>query len=637
MLRSKKQTISDAGVIIGLVAVIVILLWAHFASPTIAVGSLSLIKSTLLKVGVTVAATLFMLIVSSSIQQALIRTLEDRLRGLGRDRTTGVDPLIGNDDNDQDTLERLNQEWRAILRIDTFVEKLHNYRVFFTFLMCTLITTSIVVSLTPTLTTKPVPYTPMIPDTSIGQFSTANNRSCVGVCENCDVTQGLPTAYMWAKDQEFAAGGALDRANVTVYYAAYDADCPQTRMIQLASGINTDNPDDHVYAQSGVAVERTAMGAPASLYEGGALLNLSAQYGQALVRTTQCVPVMTSNPVRCRTGGQTKIETATVLSVQGVNITAFGLIWLRGLEQSKFYLRYGSRNLTTDSTMANYLRPMSNDTLNDVGKAYITFGAVTDPKGQTPFASYLAGIVGDPDKEAGVAGGSSYTVSCVVDPRNVFEYRSVTLNLHALGDNKASNMAQYLSGAGPCTPVNPTIGDKLFATAGTAAHYLVNENRGMDGYFATIARLAGYGRNSSFAFPDSSNYLEDVLGVVSALAVSKMQMGNGTLATAVNDQSTAYVDVTRLGTDSGWILWLLLPPVASLLALTYLGLWRQSEPGGAGFNGKEDERPKQYTAESLHELIGLGWSAGRNSQGLEPSDVESNYDFPQAPEQGMRR
>ncbi|KAI0137368.1 hypothetical protein BJ170DRAFT_590300 [Xylariales sp. AK1849] len=155
-----------------------------------------------------------------------------------------------------------------------------------------------------------------------------------------------------------------------------------------------------------------------------------------------------------------------------------------------------------------------------IGKAYITFGAVTDPKGKTPFASYLAGIVGDPDKEAGVAGNSSYTVSCAVDPRNVFEYRSVILNLHALGDNKASNMAQYLSGTGPCTPVNPAIGDKLFVTAGTAGHFLVNEYQGIYGYFATIARVAGYERNSSFAFPDSSNCLEDVLGVVLALAVS---------------------------------------------------------------------------------------------------------------------
>ncbi|KAK6080161.1 hypothetical protein SCUP515_03586 [Seiridium cupressi] len=250
------------------------------------------------------------------------------------------------------------------------------------------------------------------------------------------------------------------------------------------------------------------------------------------------MPVITSNPVRCRTGGQIKIEGATVLNVEGMKLTVFSLIWLRGLEQNKFYLRYGNRNLTTDSTTANYLRPVSNGTLNGVGKAYITFGAVTDPKGQIPFASYLVGIVGDPDKESGVAGGSSYTVNCVVDPRNVFEYRLVTLNLHALGDNKASNMAQYLSGTGACTPVNPTIGDKLFATADTASHFLVNENMGIDGYFATISRLAGYGRNSSFAFPDSSNYLENVLGVVSALAVSKMQMGNGTLATAVSDQST---------------------------------------------------------------------------------------------------
>lgn len=75
----------------------------------------------------------------------------------------------------------------------------------------------------------------------------------------------------------------------------------------LAASINVINSDDHVYVDSGVAVERTAMGAPVTLYEGAALQDSSEHYGHALVRTTQCVPVMTSNPVRCQTGGETRI------------------------------------------------------------------------------------------------------------------------------------------------------------------------------------------------------------------------------------------------------------------------------------------------------------------------------------------
>ncbi|KAI0156848.1 hypothetical protein GGR57DRAFT_462495 [Xylariaceae sp. FL1272] len=78
------------------------------------------------------------------------------------------------------------------------------------------------------------------------------------------------------------------------YYVANDAECPASYMRQLGSGINFVNPDDHVYADSGVAVERTAIGAFTTLFSEESFANVSSQYGQALLNLTQCVPIMVS-------------------------------------------------------------------------------------------------------------------------------------------------------------------------------------------------------------------------------------------------------------------------------------------------------------------------------------------------------
>jgi hypothetical protein len=63
------------------------------------------------------------------------------------------------------------------------------------------------------------------------------------------------------------------------------------------------NSDDPVYVESRVAVERTAIGASSTIFTGAAFGNVSSQYGQNLVSLSQCVPVMTSNPVQCQKSG----------------------------------------------------------------------------------------------------------------------------------------------------------------------------------------------------------------------------------------------------------------------------------------------------------------------------------------------
>ncbi|KAI1387299.1 uncharacterized protein F4822DRAFT_444066 [Hypoxylon trugodes] len=402
------------------------------------------------------------------------------------------------------------------------------------------------------MTTKRIPYRAVTPDTSFGMYSDAFDRPCLGMCE-APCNMSLRSAYGWplSNGSQFYA---------SQFYAAGNKKCPESFMMQLAPGISTANVTDHVYAYSGIAVDRTAIGAPTTIFSGEVFQSLSSHYGGTLVSTTQCVPVMVSNPVSPSLVGE-----------------------------------------------------------EHVGKMLLGFGAVNGPVNQVPYASYLAGTISNRYEPEYRAGGSKYAVTCVVNPRNVFEYRLVTLDLRALG--KGSNLAQYLTGGETCTPTEPTISNKLFAMAGIASKDLVQEHQGVDGYVETLVEFSGQYRKPPYAFQDSRNALEDVLGLVSALAVSKMVViGYIVLASALNDRggdSSALIKVTRLGTDSSEALWLLIPPAGSLIiicVLSFLSFRRNWAPVGRGFEGISRQRPNRYAAESLYQIISLGISTKRISQ-----------------------
>ncbi|KAJ2992564.1 hypothetical protein NUW58_g2118 [Xylaria curta] len=388
--------------------------------------------------------------------------------------------------------------------------------------------------------------------------------------------------------------------------------------MEAAAGINYKSPGDYVYAQSGVAVERTAIGAPTSIFTGAAFGNLSSQYGQSLVKLTHCVPVLTSNPARCQKSGRVTAVSANHLVTQVGNITLSHGVLPENLPSVDFGL---SRVLGRDSAMSNDIFPLDTGSVGSVGATFMVFGARNDEQGDVSFASYLAGTVNDPDDSAGRGGNATYAVTCAVDASSSFEYRRVTLDLRALGKDKGSNYAQYLSGGEPCVPSVPTIGSKLLATAGSASITLVHENLAKDGYFATLHRLSGYRRGPPYAFPESTNALEDVLGLISGLAVSRLPLADEVISAAeVNegkyrDSSSAVIEMTRLGTGSSEALWLLIPPAGSLIALFILfvmGIRRQWVRGGRCFSGSERERPHLYTAESAYYLIRLGTTAVRN-------------------------
>ncbi|KAI1270281.1 hypothetical protein F5Y18DRAFT_367798 [Xylariaceae sp. FL1019] len=449
-----------------------------------------------------------------------------------------------------------------------------------------------------------VPFKSVIPSTNFGLYSSAANRSCFGICAPpCNAPmENLRIATTWSLD------------NGSWYYVANDAECPASYLRQLGSGINFANPDDHAYADSGVAVERSAIGAPTTLFSGNAFGNISSQYGQALLNLTQCVPVMVSNPVRCQKSGTVTVAGNQQLVTTTGNITVSGKLQNIGgavIQQSVL------RDLSRDSVMANYLFGYG----SAVGQTVIAFGALNDPHGVVPYANYLAGTLNDPDHSAGTTGGETYAVTCFVNPQESFEYRRVSLDLRALGKGKSSNFGRYVSGGEPCIPSNPTISNRLFAFAGSGSYMVVTEDSALDGFPGTLVRLAGKFRGPPYAFPDSTNALEDVLGLFSALAVSRMPLEDeGVQAAEVKSNSTAQIEVTRLGTARNEALLLLIPPLGSLsilCTLFVLGIRSRWAQGGKWFPGHASERPKLYVAESAYELVTLGIRAATGqSKGL---------------------
>ncbi|KAI4867143.1 hypothetical protein F4820DRAFT_224952 [Hypoxylon rubiginosum] len=599
----RRDIAEDIAVISLLIFVISLIIWVHYASPFLTVGTPSNTESRILTVGVTIGATITTAFIGSQIQSGLIRGLENRLRKIGNEPYMIRDPANKTDDDDRHIIMKsAEKDWRSILNIDGFWEKIINYRISIIFPLCSLITTSIVTSLTPTLSTMIVPYDVVIPDASFGYYSGELNRSCFGLCE-APCNESFRSTYSWALN------------NGSFFYAAKDGSlCPLTLMMQMAQGINTGNTSDNVYSQAGVAVERNATGAPNVLFSGSSFRNISSAYGNALISTTQCVPVMTKNPVRCEVGGNVTITLPNIITAVTNDRTAFGELWPGNRTNSASV----ERDLSKDSAMVSGMAMAPWPGAEHIGKIELNFAAVNDPAGQVPFASYLAGAINDPDEPEYRTGSSTYSVTCVVNPHSVFEYRSVTLDLRAQDKAKDSNLAQYMSASQPCTPVNPTISNKLFAAAGTSSHLLVYEHSMLDGYIPTLIGLSGFHRKPPYAFPDSTNAFEDVLGLVSGLAVSMVSVSGGTVsASALEGQggnSTALIEVTRLGSDSGEALWLLIPPICSLvvlLTLSFMSFRRNWTPGGRDFHGTAEQRPERYAAESLYQIITLGITAAK--------------------------
>jgi hypothetical protein len=442
-----------------------------------------------------------------------------------------LDELLYDHVQNRRSVSKLSKTWRTVLSVGEIKETLQNLTVLLQFVITSLITTSIVAGLAPSLALRTV-------STQLEIFD-GQTFPCARVEDN--PLDGRD--YGW------------DLRNGSSFFVPSNACNNIKRGVQLMANINTKTTRLYSYADVGIAVESSAIGAPTSIYsqETGTetdkmtgLQTLLTSYGSSLVNTTHCVPVMVLNPISCRRGGDVTVSHNSLTVTSSDKRCTF-------TSQFRF-------DPTRQNSMAKYM--CAHD---EVGQGTIVFGATYG------YATFLARAVDDqeiPDDQW--APNSTYAVTCSVDTRSVYEDRWVSLVLQ--GANSALiGLGRSLVGGDRCqNPHGSTVKTPLIATAAAGNWQILIEFQGLDGFFESISHVI-FNRKPQWAFNNSVNALEDALGLTAAQVAARIESNT----TFVN--GTAIFTSTRMGSGKLYAIAFIIPPLFSVLILSHLLLtikWR---------------------------------------------------------------
>lgn len=450
-------------------------------------GPLSSVQKTLYTMVSTFVATLITGIVSGQLVTASLCKLDDDLI-----------PTVTLNRSESPSLRSMSSTWNAILSLSlSNLLRLRNWLIAFTVLVTSLITTSITSGFTPTTATRVVNY-------------------------SSDIPTGEPTTYSrpWDPDQMPDTPAAYNStawfmSNGSIFYSWVGrGGSPAHEAMALSHGINIFDPDLYAYADDGVAVHSSAIGTPYSVYgerqgEDNLLSQLLARYDRNVPNITACVPVMVRNPFKCYKGAV--------------------MDWIENNTIMRLYSEDGSCMIRKKVANEEQVEMLKGFCAHDeIGQGTLLLGSDFN------YHAWVAVAVGDPDiPPYEVPSRFTYSVQCDVDARNVWEYRNVVLSL---SNSERTNHAfsKVLTSNRSCVPNHDfTITDTLLAITATANQFLLRENTGNSGWFETInaltSKTGGYGRAAQdslrsppWAFADSSNALEHILGLTAALVSSRI-------------------------------------------------------------------------------------------------------------------
>jgi len=163
----------------------------------------------------------------------------------------------------------------------------------------------------------------------------------------------------------------------------------------------------------------------------------------------------------------------------------------------------------------------------------------------------------------------------------------------------------------------------------------------VDGLMDSLSQATENFRGPPFAFANSQNSLEDSLGLVSALVVSRLN-NSGRYVPAEDSTGSgelAYVSATRLGSGEPESYLLLLPPVATAAILIALMMMNsKAESASRNISAADTARSSVYSdmqkrrpyTESLAGLLHLGGA-------LSPVNTRSDSKLKEASEEGLPR
>jgi hypothetical protein len=282
--------------------------------------------------------------------------------------------------------------------------------------------------------------------------------------------------------------------------------CPTHSAVALASNININinNPLDFAYADEGVTVHVTAIGTPFSVYS-------------------------------------TEISTAP--------------------EFNGLFDQYGSNILSTTNCVPimrqNPISCHPGGSVTISSNESNALNIVSDDGSCRGTSQYLDNIAGN------------IAIKAFCPQGDVGQGMIVMGGTHSYGAILAKSIRDFTAANAPSPGTPSAITEYLFGVSAAALWQLLSQNDGLDGFPDTITKLTlgdTTGRGPPWAFNDSTNALEDVLGLNAALVASRAPRN----VTYTNIDGSVTVSALRVGSGSTFAIAYILPPMITALILVYL-------------------------------------------------------------------
>ncbi|KAF3088839.1 hypothetical protein TWF569_008900 [Orbilia oligospora] len=448
----------------------------------------------------------------------------------------------------------------SLLGVGTYSDYFYYWGTTITLLFASLSTAAIVAAITPSIGFKTFG--------TIVQL-TPGALNCTTVSDDPS-----PTALSWRLEN-----------GTYINFRAKGNNCLANPAFSIVNAISNSaiDKDGYAYAVSGVGVTRSSIGVPYDAHNGPAgfdkvfwAMGINQQDRNILQDSTQCLPVFIANPAKCRRAG-------TIIRAKN-NLT------VRLDEDCSASTPIFGADLESDGASASGYCTSG----KSVGKVTYLIGSINS------HAGLLAAAVSD----FPAVNSKSYSVACEVDIVSAVGFRDTTISRnykppHESSINRENENLKTLAEYTISSPVkqrtssscsnksyvpiwNPENKPGVVLTPGAlavgagAACPLFMQNRYNNGWWDTLSRAVKDRGPSSYAFEDSKNALEDVLGLVVGVSMGQYIGSSQPPASTrdapmiVNRGGSARVLGYRIGSGSKWGLIFIAPQVWIILVLSVL-------------------------------------------------------------------
>ena len=524
-------------------------------------GSLATSENALYVMGTTILASCAATYASSQVRLLWARKLLGRsLKETGRMSTNDIAHV------------------RTLLGLGTLREQLRFWSTTTALLLMGLLTTAMVASVTPSRS--------LVRQDAEADISLNNLLPCFYV-----TTGPSNDWFSWKLDN-----GSYLSFNTTNEFDSFDDPCTTRDVPGLFASLNTDVSrfdstfrylygagDTISYGAGDTMVWASAVGTPYARWRNTGFYqalgfgqwslpdyasdgSTLTQYVDLLESATICSPVMTRNPVQCKT------FSATAVSKDGINATTEDGCSV----SSPIYSVDPTKSPATSFGVCTEGQ--------SVGQATIVISSVHD------HATKLGNVMRSDGNISTVSGLPSYSAVCTIDIAPTIALRSLqyTRIPTRAGSKRLGYSFELYGDNSNCSPsdgngLSDILTDGTLAHGAAASYHTLSQNIYRDGWWDNLYRLASFHetyqhQDEVYVFNNSANALEDALGLLSAGGLSIYWGASPDTSiygstTTWNYGSTSFSG-TQVGPGKKWAIVFIVPEVLTIVLLA--SLWWQS-------------------------------------------------------------